>query len=353
MDRKLIIFILALLAVLNILVFALSKKTTPELFSNLSSKIEETLKPQPQIAPDPPKPPAEIAAADPPKLAAAVLPQTPSPDPTNPESMGPPLPKRVFLKQVEESRKGFGRVKNYTTLGILFAPEYRTGHFLPMLDFRISNINNLCKMNTYGTNLGFVARSIPKTPTCWMFGLNAYWDFRQGSLTNWFQFGAGMEFLGKYCDFRINGYVPLQGKYVTKHTFDVGEGLFTKRIKFEYPFMGFNAELGWKIMRMQPLQIYLAGGTYYIHGSYGKNAWGGSFRIRPQYRDFIAVDLQMSDDSIFHLIYQLQVIFSFPLYHTPKGQKRPCGIYNREIYQPVERWELITLNRGTCWKNNF
>lgn len=274
---------------------------------------------------------------------------------------GPPLPQRLFLKQVEESNDGFGQVKNYTMLGILFAPKYKTAptFLLPMIDARVSNINNLCKTNTYGTSLGLIARSISQS-SCWMWGGNIYWDYRQGSIAHWFQLGTGIELLHKYCDFRFNVYIPLEGKRTKTRTFEVGEDLFTQRNKFEYPYGGLNAELGWKAVRNKNFQLYLAGGAYYLSGTCSpcscknnSNSWGGTFRIRPQYRDFLAVDLKMSDDSIFHLIYQIQVIFSLPLYRLSKGQKLPCNIYNREIYQPVERWDLITLGRGTCWQSNF
>lgn len=298
----------------------------------------------------------ETKAQDPPFAAdvlevEAMIEPPPKTKPPKTKREDLPLPKRVFLRQTEESREGFGHVKNYTTLGILFAPEYKHGNFLHMADLRVNNINNLCKINTYGTNLGYVTRYIPKS-SCWMWGLNAYWDYRQGSIAHWFQLGAGAELLGKYCDFRVNGYLPLEDKRKKSHTFEVGEDLFTKRIKFEYAYTGFNAELGWKAVRTRDFQLYLAGGPYYLSGNCDHKSWGGSFRVRPQYRDYVAVDLSMSDDSIFHLIYQIQVIFSLPLYRS-KDKKPPCKIYNREIYQPVERWDLITLGRGTCWKSNF
>lgn len=302
-------------------------------------------------------PPTSVTYARDPPLAANTfeIPATneqPKTDPPKNERANQPLPKRLFLRQTEESREGFGHVKNYTTLDILFAPEYKPGRFLHMADVRVQNINNLCKINTYGTNLGYVTRHIPKS-SCWMWGLNAYWDYRQGSIAHWFQLGAGAELLGKYCDFRVNGYWPLEDKRKKSHTFEVGEDLFTKRIKFEYAYAGFNAELGWKAVRTRDFQLYLAGGPYYLSGNCDHKGWGGSFRVRPQYRDYLAVDLSMSDDGIFHLIYQIQVIFSLPLYRSPRGKKPPCSLYNREIYQPVERWDLITLGRGTCWESNF
>lgn len=293
------------------------------------------------------------AAKDPPLLPEKTSATQETPPPNKTKGMGEPWPKWVFLRHTEESREGFGQVKNYTTLGVLFAPEYNPGHYLPMADLRVSNINSRCKINTYGTNVGFLTRYIPHS-SCWMWGFNAYWDYRQGSVKHWFQLGAGLELLSKYCDFRMNGYWPLEGIRRKIHTFEVGEDLFTKRIKFEHSYAGFNAEFGWKILRMRDFQIYLAGGPYYLSGGCARQkSWGGSFRIRPQYRDYLAVDLSMSDDSIFHMIYQVQFIFSLPLYYTPKGHKPPCRIFNREIYQPVVRWDLITLGRGTCWESNF
>ena len=106
-------------------------------------------------------------------------------------------------------------------------------------------------------------------------------------------------------------------------------------------------KLAGRLSKSTNFQLYTAAGPYYISGDCRKS-WGGRARLRPQYKDVAALEGIVSYDDVFGIIYQVQFIFSIPLYRDPANhRKAPCGIYNREVFQPVERWDILLLDRGS------
>ncbi len=78
---------------------------------------------------------------------------------------------------------------------------------------------------------------------------------------------------------------------------------------------------------------------------------GVEARIRPQYKDYVALDLSYNWDPLFHAVYQAEIILYAPLYQLSK--RRPVGSCNRnltlrQIYQNVERFNVMPLGRHTC-----
>ena len=78
-------------------------------------------------------------------------------------------------------------------------------------------------------------------------------------------------------------------------------------------------------------------------------------RIRPQYKDYVALDMSVSYDKSFKTVYEAAVIVYLPLYQisSKKSRKAPCGITDRQVYQPIERFEIMPLGKNCCWKTNF
>ena len=146
---------------------------------------------------------------------------------------------------------------------MLFAPVYLNGNFMPMLDLRGHHLHN----DEYAGNVGLIGRYMSDSK-CRVFGLNAYYDFRQGCLGNYNQVGGGLEILGRRWDFHLNGYFPL-GKH--EHNlgciFDDYEGdyyaIFNKK---EFSFWGGNAELGYYPVKSKNFLLYLSAGPYLISG---------------------------------------------------------------------------------------
>jgi hypothetical protein len=285
--------------------------------------------------------------------------QSPSSEKKNPEteklSYLDFMPKRMAVRHVQGWGEGIGYGTDYTTVTAMFAPEYRLGGILPMLDLRVHRFDN----NTYAANVGIAGRYIPNVGTfCEMLGFNLFYDYRQGFKGAYNQIGAGIEVLGRRWDFRANAYYPLGAK-VNKNTcvFDDYEGGYIATHRTcEFTTYGFNAEVGYlAVPDWHDFLFYAAIGPYYLARRCHDETLGGKVRIRPQYKDYVALDLSYSYDPVFRSVFQAEVIISLPLYQIfgKKGSQGPCGITDRQIYQPIERFEVMPLGRSSCWVRNF
>ena len=263
------------------------------------------------------------------------------------------LPKRITISHVVGTGQGIGFGTDYSTVDVLFASIYRPGRFVPMIDLRGHRFDD----NTYAANVGLIVRYIPEPNTfCQMLGFNMYYDYRQGVKGHYNQLGLGIEALGKRVDFRGNAYLPISKmKHVTNCTFDqyIGDYYIHYRSEESVAY-GFNAEVGYLIVRSDRFLLYSAAGPYYLSKKNNMNTQGWEFRLRPQYKDYLAVDLELSYDPLFNWIFQGRFILSLPLYQIAcKKNEAPCGLTNRQIYQPIERFEIIPLRRRCCVDSNF
>lgn len=262
------------------------------------------------------------------------------------------LPKRITLSHNDGSRDK--KRTDYSTLALLFASEYRLGHFMPLVDIRGHRFDN----DRYAANVGVGGRYVPDPDSfCELLGVNAYYDYRQGSKGNYHQLGVGLEILGKRWDFRANGYIPVGHKKITtKCVFDdyIGNFRATQR-ECEFTSYSYNAEVGYLIVRSNTFLFYAAAGPYYLSKKSSNRSRGGTARIRPQYKDYIALDLSVSYDKVFKTVYEAAVIVYLPLYQisSKKSRHAPCGITDRQVYQPIERFEIMPLGKSCCWKANF
>lgn len=265
-----------------------------------------------------------------------------------------PVIQRLTLSHVEGINAYSGYGTNYSSATLFMSPNYKLGAVLPFLDGRIHRFDN----HTYSANVGIGARYIPKMDTfCRLLGLNAYYDYRRGHRWNYNQFGFGAEILGKRLDFRANLYFPFgMKKYSIYCVYDdyVGDWYAT-HYKCESVSYGYNAEIGYLIVRSNAFLLYAAGGIYYFAGNCLDRTTGFEVRVRPQYKDYFAIDFKVNYDRLYHVVYQTSFIVSFPLYQiaTDKKHQGPCGITDRQIYQPVIRLETMPISRNSCWHTNF
>ncbi|HSX14042.1 MAG TPA: hypothetical protein VLE96_06470 [Chlamydiales bacterium] len=238
-----------------------------------------------------------------------------------------PLPKRIALSHTEGYGHHIKRYRsNYSFAEVLFAPESRPGHFLPMLDLRGYRFDN----TKYALAAGFVGRYIPDCDDCFcqMLGFNIYYDFAPKTNGYHNQLGGGIEILGSRWDIRGNFYVPFGERQRCCHSECVNGWL-------AYTY---NAEFGYLIADCGPFFLYSAIGPYYIISCECKERQrGGMLRIVPQYKDYVALNLKFSYDSLFRAIFQAELVISLPLYKMGCPESAPCGITNRQIYQRVER----------------
>lgn len=261
-------------------------------------------------------------------------------------------PKRMTVSHVEGINAGTGYGTNYSSATAFFAPNYGLGRVLPFLDGRVHRFDN----NTYGANVGIGGRYVPNNNSfCNLLGLNAYYDYRRGHDWNYNQIGVGIEILGKRLDFRANMYFPFGiKKYTCCCIYDdyIGDW-YASHCKCESVSYGYNAEIGYLIVRSKTFLFYAATGPYYFAAKCLDRTAGWEFRVRPQYKDYFAVDFKINYDRLYHTVYQTTFIVSIPFYQISNRNQGPCGITDRQIYQPVIRLETMPISRNECWSTNF
>jgi hypothetical protein len=268
------------------------------------------------------------------------------------------LPKFISVRHTwgDQEKKCIPFATNYTTLEMVFAPVYCLGKVMPMLDLRGHRFDN----NTYAANVGLAGRYIPNPDCdcfCEILGFNGYYDYRQGCIGYYNQVGVGIEILTHRWDFRANAYAPFGPRHHIRTTvYDDYEGdWWAKKRSIESISYSFNAEIGCLLWEnCHCLSLYGAAGPYFIARSVCEGGVvGAEARLRPQYRDYLAVDLSWRYDQLFETIWQVEIIFNLPLYQIAGRNKYPCCISDRQIYQPIQRFEVMPLSKRTCWQSNF
>jgi len=262
-----------------------------------------------------------------------------------------PWPKRLTLSHIVGNEGKIDFSSNYSSIALLFAPDFRCGRFLPLLDLQGHRFDD----TTYGATGGFILRYIPSNRSTLqeIAGLNFYYDYRQGSIGYFQQFSVGLEILADSWEVRANGYIPFGEKKKMKRCGpgDPACGAVAPA-NYERISYGFSAEGGGYPIKTPSVLLYLAGGPYFITGRPCKpNTVGFETKIRPQFKDFIAVDLSYSWDPLFRSIFQAEVVLYAPLYQLSK--RRPAGncasgLTLRQVYQNVERFDVMPLGRRTC-----
>jgi hypothetical protein len=230
-----------------------------------------------------------------------------------------PIPKRIDIGHIEG--KGIGYETGYTKLSVVFAPEYEVGHCVSMLDLRGVVFDD----GKLAANAGIIARFLPKS-FCEVFGVNLFYDFREGKYGNFNQVSGGFDLLIRRWEVHGNASVP------------VGTTRHTKNGAHEYAEYAFDVNAGYYFVNDKNFQLYAGAGPYYLCGH--ASAVGGKVVLRPQLSDYLSVELSASYDRIFRAIYQANVVLTIPLYRFScalKHKKGPCCTANRQIYQPIDR----------------
>jgi hypothetical protein len=264
------------------------------------------------------------------------------------------FPQRIEISYLAGTRNGIAFMTNVTNLAILLAPHYRSERIFPMIDLRGHVQND----STCAANVGLVGRLVPKENTRFpVLGMNAYLDYRHGGLGNYCQAGLGFEALCTRWDFRANFYAPFGRKKNTESFFYDGYtgGYFIADTTEESSSYGMNGEVGYLACDFDPFFVYAAAGPYVIARGCTDSLVGALGRLRTQYGDWAALEVSWSYDRVYLSVLQVEAFITIPLYSLyGKTEKRlRCGLTDRQIYQPVIRFDLIPLGRTRSWTLNF
>lgn len=259
-----------------------------------------------------------------------------------------PIPKRIDLGHIEG--KGVGYDTGYTKLSVIMGPEYQVGHHVTLLDLRGVVFDD----GKFAANAGFVGRFLSKS-FCEVFGWNLFYDFREGNHGNFSQISGGFEVLNKRWELHANAAVPVGKRKHTKTcVYDNYIGPYREVCKRnEIAEYAFDGNVGYYFVNGKNFQLYAAAGPYYLTGPVNTSAVGGKALIRPQFGDIASVELSVSYDRLFETIYQVNVVFTLPLYKLSpvlKKKKGPCGMSTRQVYQPIDR-DMVLYNKKCCHSN--
>lgn len=252
----------------------------------------------------------------------------------------------VNLRHIEAG--GIGYQQGYTTLEAFLSQDPLVWPCTPFVDLRGHVFND----GRFAANAGAGLRTLWD---CRVYGMNVYYDYRQGHHKGYNQIALGLETLGNLWDLRINGYLPVGGKL--SHPYHVefdgfqGNSIYVKQ-KFEYSMKGIDSEIGFHIGKVSDIEFQIATGPYYFKGPIKSGAIGGKIRALVQYKNMVALEIIDSYDSVFHNNFQGQVTFTFPfgpkMKPAPKGHKiHSCSSAEHllaRMVQNVPRQEIVVLN---------
>lgn len=267
-------------------------------------------------------------------------------------------PLRLYVDHVEGRWLDNGM--GYTSLGIFYSP-IKMGDLIPFLDLRGHIFNDGRAAGNVGGGLRYVVSDQDA-----VYGVNAYYDFRQSSWRHhWYdQVGVGFERLSPCFDVRINGYIPINSTaHSSKHFFDVGNGFFATCREKRSSMWGLDAEIGkWLFQDCYCFDLYGALGAYY-NGDKKNNdhhALGGQARLAAYFYKYFSAEVQAGYDEHNHGMAQGRVTVEIPLSSFSfwkdacSSQTSLCDCLRDLFYQPVERREIIALGgKDCCWTWNW
>lgn len=261
-----------------------------------------------------------------------------------PDFTGNALPsKRISFRHIES--KGVGYNQGYTSLDLFMATNEPIHSLVPFIDTRLHVFND----RRPAANLGLGLRTLSSS---WVYGINAYYDYRKTHHFHYNQVSLGLEALGKKWDVRLNGYLPVGKKKSTffDTKFSNFEGNYANLTsKQEFSMKGLNAEAGYHFKKMKHASFYAAAGPYYFYNE-GKNAIGGEARASTTVFDHFKFEVSGSYDPVFHGIVQGQVsgilLLGPKSSSVKKGNQSSSKPYtvNERVFQSVDRSEIIVVD---------
>jgi hypothetical protein len=250
---------------------------------------------------------------------------------------------RAGVRHIESG--GIGYEDGYTTFETFLATDPSQWNITPFLDARAHIFDN----GKWAANAGIGLRAL------WgnrVYGINSYYDYRNAGRFHSNQIGLGLETLGKLCDFRINGYLPVGTKIsapydTTFGTFSGHHLLLSQKV--QSAMKGADAEFGFHLGKSKTFAFYAAAGPYYFIGKSAPVTWGGKGRISGTFKDVLTLEISDSYDKTFHNKFQGQISlsFSFGPRSKIKRQGRTCevaNILNDRMLQQVGRQEIIVVD---------
>ncbi len=245
---------------------------------------------------------------------------------------------------VQHRSQGYGYDSGYTSFDA-FVPLYQE-------DFsHLTAAQGSILLDNYG-DIGFVAGLVHRQHIdSWgrVVGGNFFYNYREQGGNGFNQIGFGIETLGNYLDWRMNGYLPLgdglavpnQGGGVTDAMFS-GRSLLVNYIA-DKPLAGLDTEIGGIIPGS--LDIFRAyAGLYHFQGDYSDSLMGVQGRVEARLRDSGVASVAVTNDGTFGT----NVVFAIGLWFPGNGPRNmsPYGRAAARMGEDVVRNQNIVIERS-------
>ena len=220
-------------------------------------------------------------------------------------------------------------------------------HIVPNTNVLIGDIS--ASVTNYGNpigNAGLIYRNYDAARDR-IFGWNGYFDYDQGyTKQDWYRAGVGLESLGKYLDFRANGYfvagddtallsTELQGGLLLG-----GNNVFRLRNNVrENAYSGADAEVGGPLPVLGQYGINMYAGAYYLGNDYGNDTVGFMARWQALVTQNLTVNTYLTSDDTFGTNSWVGLQYQIPNYRD-KRFLRPASVRER-LQDPVYRQNRI------------
>lgn len=245
---------------------------------------------------------------------------------------------------VQHRSQGYGYDSGYTSFDT-FVPLHQED-FSQLTAFQGSLL-----LDNYG-DIGFVTGLVHRRyvdPWQRVVGGNFFYNHREQGGNNFHQVGFGIETLGNYLDWRMNGYVPLGDSYqVPNRGGGVTEAMFAGRnilVNFiaDKPLAGLDTEIGGIIPgSLDIFRAYV--GLYHFQGSQSDSFVGVQGRLEGRMRDSGVASIAITNDKTFGTNVVFGVGFWFPGFNP-----RNALPYNRaanRMGEDVVRNQNIVIERS-------
>ena len=182
-------------------------------------------------------------------------------------------------------------------------------------------------------------------------GIAAHFDFDGGNRQDYHQVGVSFESLGKWVDFRANGYfVTSENTHVLNTSFtnpDLGgTGIQVDQNLFmESAYSGFNAELGGPLPLLGRYGFETYVGGYYYGTDDDNQAAGVSVRVEAQVTDDVKLGINVTSDDIFDTQVFGSIVINLPD-GRPQTWFRPKSVRSK-LLNRYERRDRVFANERT------
>jgi hypothetical protein len=178
-----------------------------------------------------------------------------------------------------------------------------------------------------------------------IIGLSAWYDTSNGGIgPNFHQIGLSFESLGRYVDYRINGYIPAGehdhiGASVLADTAScMGNNIvFQRTTQVAQAYTGFDIETGGPlpIIGRYGVNGYIGGYHFMGAGAAGGSFTGVSGRFMSQINEDVSFGMQVTGDHLFGLNTQFQVFVTLPDGMPSRWMRNPSvkGRLTQSVYR--------------------